>query len=285
MPEDSPVSRSKPSWLTTPLPTGEAAARLRRILDSAGVRTVCRASGCPNTGDCFSHGVATLLILGPYCTRHCRFCNIGSGLPQPPGLTEPTRIADTVSKLGLRYTVITSVTRDDLSDGGAGHFAATIRTIRAVAPGTRIEVLIPDFGGSEKSLRTVMDAAPDVVSHNLDTVTRLYQSIKPDGDYSRSLALFAAIRRMSPSTPLKSGLMLGMGETTGEIGDTLGDLFAAGCRILTLGQYLSPSPSHTSVERYVTPDEFDRLRDIALEMGFTSAKCGPLVRSSYRAGE
>ena len=285
MSSDTHVPRSRPSWLTTPLPTGETAARLRRILDSAGVRTVCRASGCPNIGECFSHGVATMLILGPWCTRRCRFCNIGEGFPNPPDLAEPTRIADTIHQLGLTYAVITSVTRDDLPDGGAGHFAATIRAVRTVTPDTRIEVLVPDFGGSESSLRTVIEAGPDVVSNNLDTVERFYPSIKPGCDYRLRLALFETARRMNPSIPLKSGLMLGTGETDGEIEATLGDLFAAGCRIITLGQYLSPSPSHTPVERFVTPDEFDRWRDIALEMGFNSVKSGPLVRSSYRAEE
>lgn len=285
MHEDISVPRTRPSWLTTPLPTGETAARIRHTLDNAGVRTVCRASGCPNIGECFSHGVATMLILGPWCTRHCRFCNIGEGQPLPPDLSEPARIADTVRQLGLAYAVITSVTRDDLPDGGAEHFAATIRATRTTAPATRLEVLIPDLGASEKSLRTVIDAAPDVISHNLDTVRRLYPSIKPDGDYTRSLALFVSARRMNPSIPLKSGLMLGMGETREEIIATLDDLLAAGCRMLTLGQYLSPSPSHTPIDRYVTPDEFDRFRDAALEMGFISVKSGPLVRSSYRAGE
>jgi len=255
------------------------------LLRSGRLHSVCEEALCPNRGECFSRGTATFLILGDVCTRNCRFCAVRGGVPSPPDPDEPRRVAEAVSRLGLDYVVVTSVTRDDLPDGGAGHFAGTIAAIRRVSPEAGIEVLIPDFRGDESALGTVLGARPDVLNHNIETVPRLYPGARPGADYRRSLELLARVSAAAPSIPAKTGLMLGMGETRREIRDVLSDILETGCRMLTLGQYLQPSPDHLPVERYVTPREFDRWRRTALDMGFKAVASGPFVRSSYRAGE
>ena len=279
------MHQAKPSWLNRPLPSGNISRRTREILKKGGVDTVCRESGCPNQGECLSGGTATFLILGIACTRNCRFCGIGEGPVLPPDPGEPIRVAMTARELGLRYVVVTSVTRDDLPDGGADHFARTVTELREHAPSIRIETLIPDFSGSPEALRTMIDAGPDVIGHNLDTVPRLFPLIRPRADYRRSLEVLRSICVSAPEIPVKSGLMLGLGERTEEIHSALEDLREAGCGMLTLGQYLQPSAACVPASRYVHPEEFDTWRGVALEMGFASVRSGPLVRSSYRAGE
>lgn len=275
----------KPSWLKRPLPAGPIYRATRRILDQAGAPTVCRESGCPNLWECFSAGTATFLILGDRCTRGCRFCGIMPGPPDAPDPDEPARVAEAVRLLGLRHVVITSVTRDDLSDGGAGHFAETVTTARLAVPGIRVETLVPDFQGSDESLRTLARVRPDIFAHNLDTVPRLFPSIRPNADYRRSLQVLRTFGEIAPGIPRKSGLMLGLGESREEIETALRDLLDAGCRLLTIGQYLPPSAGNAPVRRYVPPEEFDAWTRFAEDMGFERAICGPLVRSSYRAGE
>jgi lipoyl synthase len=283
--ESVPHYHHKPRWLHRVIPSGASFREVVRILDTPGVHTVCSESLCPNMGECFSRGTATFLILGANCTRRCAFCNIESGHPLPLDPDEPRKIADAVHRLGLRYAVVTSVTRDDLPDGGAAHYAAVIEAIRTRVPDAGVEVLVPDFGGSEESLRIVLDAHPDVIANNLDTVRRLHASVKPRSDYLSSLELLRRSSELAPTVAVKSGLMLGMGETRAEVESALRDLFSAGCRMVTIGQYLPPSSTHSPAERFVHPPEFDEWNTIALGMGFTSAVCGPLVRSSYRAGE
>jgi lipoyl synthase len=279
------MHQAKPSWLNRPLPSGSMYRQTLEILEKGGVGTVCRESGCPNRGECFSRGTATFLILGIACTRACRFCGIGVGPVEPPDAGEPARLAATARNLGLRNVVITSVTRDDLPDGGAGHFARTVAELRERIPSIGIETLIPDFYGSSAAIRTMTDAAPDILSHNLDTMPRLFPLIRPRADYLRSLEVLRSIFVSAPGIPVKSGLMLGLGEHAEEIRAVLEDLREAGCSILTLGQYLRPSAGCVPVARYVHPEEFAEWRAVALEMGFASVQSGPLVRSSYRAWE
>ncbi len=276
----------KPPWLKKRLPTGRTYENVRRLLDKSCLHTVCQEAKCPNQWECFSRETATFLIMGPRCTRNCRFCAIDHGPMSTPDPQEPERVAEAVKTLKLEYVVITSVTRDDLADGGAGSFAATIQSIRKSSPGIRIEVLIPDFMGNEKALNRVVDAGPDVLNHNLETVKRLYPTVRPEAVYERSLALMKHTRESAhPDLPIKSGLMLGLGETHQEILEALQDLLRHGCSLLTLGQYLQPSRSHLKVERYLPPEEFASLRKAALEMGFEEVASGPFVRSSYHAKE
>ena len=236
--------------------------------------------------ECFSKETATFLILGPRCTRNCRFCAVDHGPLSPPNLQEPENVAEAVKALNLEYVVVTSVTRDDLEDGGAGHFAATIRSIRKSSPGARIEVLIPDFMGSENALDVVLEAGPDVLNHNLETVKRLYSEVRPGAVYERSLHLIQYARENAlQDMPIKSGLMLGLGETREELLEALQDLLHHGCSVLTLGQYLQPSTAHLKVERFIPPEEFESLRKAALGMGFSHVASGPFVRSSYKAKE
>lgn len=256
-----------------------------RLLRKCSLHTVCEETLCPNLGECFSSGVATFMILGNHCTRNCRFCAVNKGVPEPPDKKEPQKAADAVKALGLRHTVITSVTRDDLPDGGSGHFADTIRAIKHQTPETTVEVLIPDFQGSVKDLKTVVAAAPHVLNHNLETVPRLYPRVRPQADYHQSLRLIRRAVGMNPGPAAKSGLMLGLGETREEVRQVLYDLLAAGCRLLTLGQYLSPSKDHHPVVEYVPPDTFNKWKKTALEMGFHGVASGPFVRSSFHAGE
>jgi len=278
-----PTPLAKPPWLRRRLPTGPAYERLRKRLTNGGIHTVCQEARCPNQWECFSKHTATFLILGDRCTRNCGFCAVAHGPDAPPDPDEPRRVAETAKAMGLRFVVVTSVTRDDLPDGGASLFAETIRALKAAIDGVRVEVLIPDFQGNRKALATVLDANPDVLNHNIETVPTLYPRVRPQADYRRSLDLLAAAHAMAPAISTKSGLMLGLGETETEVRRTLADLRAADCRLLTLGQYLQPSPAHLPVTRYVPPEHFDCWAAIAREMGFDNVASGPFVRSSYEA--
>jgi lipoyl synthase len=275
----------KPGWLGRPLPSDPAFSRIRSLLEDGRLHTVCREARCPNRGECFSRGTAAFLILGNCCTRRCRFCAVTQGTPERPDPDERRRVAEAVARMSLDYIVVTSVTRDDLADGGAGFFAETIRSLRARRPLARIEVLIPDFQGDEAALRTVLDALPDVLNHNLETVARLYPEVRPQAMYGRSLDLLRRASALAPGMAIKSGLMLGLGERPGEVESALRDLLGAGCQILTLGQYLQPGRDCLPVARYVPPGEFDAWREVALGMGFARVASGPLVRSSYHAEE
>ena len=272
-----------PGWLIQPAPNPAAIHRMERLLENLRLVTVCQSAHCPNLGECFDRGTATFMILGSCCTRNCRFCAVKKDTPSVPDSNEPQRIARAVDALNLNYVVITSVTRDDLDDGGAGQFCLTIDWIRKRRRSARIEVLIPDFKGSVDALQKVCNVRPDVLNHNIETVARLYPVVRPGARYRRSLGIleFAARQRL----PVKSGLMLGMGETSQEITETLIDLRRAGCRYLTLGQYLAPSGNHHPVIRFVAPDEFIEWAAVARQMGFAEVAAGPLVRSSYRADE
>lgn len=265
----------------------EEAAEVRSILRKYNLDTVCRQAKCPNLGHCFQRGTATFLILGNLCTRSCRYCAIehNEGVLDLPDAGEPDRIAEASAEMNLRYVVITSVTRDDLQDGGAGHFAKTVEAVRKKIPGVRIEVLTPDFQGSEDALRTIANSKPDVFNHNLEAVERLFPDVRPEASYGMSLDLIELYGRISPDTPRKSGLMLGLGETEKEIRVALLDMRKRGVTMLTLGQYLQPSRMHWPVDRYLTPDEFSSWKDEALRMDFVSVASGPLVRSSFHADE
>jgi lipoic acid synthetase len=249
------------------------------------LHTVCEEARCPNIGECWTHGTATFMILGDICTRACGYCAVGHGRPHALDTAEPARVADAVQKLDLAHVVVTSVDRDDVADGGASIFADTVREIRKRMPQTSIEVLIPDFQGNEAALYTVLDAGPDILNHNTETVPRLYRLARSGGRYSRTLELLDRSRKHAPGIATKSGIMLGLGEEWDEVIATLADLRKAGCAILTLGQYLRPSPAHLPMARYYHPDEFARLKTAALDMGFTHVESGPLVRSSYHAHE
>lgn len=250
-----------------------------------GLHTVCEEARCPNIGECWDHGTATFMILGDVCTRACSYCAVSHGRPHPVDTAEPVRVADAIKTLDLNYVVITSVDRDDLPDGGASIFAATIRETRARLPHCRIEVLIPDFQGDPTALATVLAAEPDVLNHNTETVPRLYRAARSGGRYSRTLELLRRSRELAPSIPTKTGLMVGLGEEFDELTATFEDLRGVGCQILTVGQYLRPSEAHAPMVRYYHPDEFRRLKEIALGLGFTHVDSGPLVRSSYHARE
>jgi lipoic acid synthetase len=281
----NPPAGRKPDWLKRRLPTGETFNQVRDLIEAGRLHTVCQEAKCPNIWECYSHRTATFLIMGERCTRNCRFCSVAPGPPGPLDPQEPARVAEAVERMGLKYVVVTSVTRDDLPDGGAGHFAATIHEIRRRVPGAEIEVLIPDFQGDPAALETVLRARPDVLNHNIETVPRLYPRVRPQADYRRSLELLRRAGEIAPGIPTKSGLMLGLGERPEEIRQTLLDLRAVGGRILTLGQYLQPSPEHLPVETYVPPDDFENWRKAALDMGFSEVASAPFVRSSYHAKE
>jgi lipoyl synthase len=245
---------------------------------------VCDGAGCPNRMECYGHGVATFLILGRVCSRNCAFCNIGSGAPEPVDPGEPERLAQAASRLGLAHVVVTSVSRDDLADGGAGHFAAVLEALRRALPDSTLEVLIPDFGGDPDSLATVLAARPDVLNHNLETVPELYAAIRPQAGYRRSLELLERAKKSGAGVLTKSGLMLGLGETPDQVRRTLADLAGVGCDIVTIGQYLAPSANHAPLTRYATPEEFDSLAAFGTSLGIPKMHCAPLVRSSYNAG-
>ena len=275
----------KPPWLKRPIPYGATYQQVQGLVKKSDLNTVCQEARCPNLGECYSQGTATFLILGDRCTRNCQFCAVAHGPLGAPDPEEPARVAEAVKKMGLGHVVVTSVTRDDLQDGGARHFAKTIRAIREKMPDAKVEVLIPDFQGSLHALKSVIEAHPDVLNHNIETVPRLYPTVRPGAVYERSIQLLRRVMELDPSIPTKSGLMLGLGETAEEILQTLGDLFRADCSLLTLGQYLQPSKEHLPVQRFVPPEEFDKWRDRALQMGFAEVASGPFVRSSYHAKE
>ncbi len=280
-----PPPGRKPRWLKTRLPTNASFGRVRTLLQDNVLHTVCEEAACPNRFECFSRSTATFLLLGPSCTRDCRFCAVEQGPKEPPDPEEPFRVASVAQALGLSHVVLTSVTRDDLSDGGASCFAKCIEALRHFLPQASLEALVPDFQGSSQALGTVLGAGPNVLNHNLETVRRLYAEVRPQASYERSLCLLARSKEQAPSTATKSGLMLGLGETEPEIRAALEDLRASGVDIVTLGQYLQPTRNHLPVSRYLPPEEFDLWRSRAEAMGFAAAVCGPLVRSSYQAKE
>jgi len=283
------MSLPAPEWLLTEVRRAkrgrgaEMVAQTRDLLDRLSLPTVCESARCPNRGECFSHHTATFLILGDVCTRGCAFCAVKKGKPLPLQADEPQRLAQAVSELGLRHVVITSVTRDDLPDGGAAHYARVVEALREHGPGVGVELLVPDFGGSQKALAVVLAANPDILAHNLETVPRLYPLVRRGADYRRSLEVLKQAKAISPRVITKSSLMLGLGEESPEVEEVLRDLRQAACDMLTLGQYLSPSLHHVPVARYVNPDEFASWQRQALDLGFKSVAAGALVRSSYKA--
>ncbi|HWP64464.1 MAG TPA: lipoyl synthase [Candidatus Limnocylindria bacterium] len=279
----APAVRRHPPWLKVRAPGGPGFAETRGVVSALRLHTVCEEAHCPNIAECWGHKTATFMLLGDTCTRNCGFCAVTHGRPLAVDAGEPERVAEAVERLGLHHVVVTSVNRDDLPDGGAGHFAATARAVRARVPGCRIEVLVPDFQGDLAAVATVTASPVDVFNHNIETVPRLYRRVRPGARYERSLAVLAAALDPSGRRLTKAGLMLGLGEETEEVRAVLADLRAVGCSILTLGQYLRPSARHLPLERYVTPEEFDALRQDALAMGFRHVESGPLVRSSYHA--
>jgi len=274
---------AKPEWLRKRLPVGASVQAMEGNLEQNRLHTICQEACCPNQGECFSKGVATFLIMGNVCTRNCRFCAVYSGTPAALDADEPLRLAEEVKRLGLRFVVVTSVTRDDLADGGAGHFARVIEVMRRECPGVGIEVLIPDLQGSRPALKTVVDAAPEVLNHNVETVPRLYASVRPQADYRRSLEVLREAKALNPSLTTKSGLMVGLGETREEVLEVMVDLRSASCDVITIGQYLSPSAGHHPVVEYVHPEIFEKYRRDALRLGFRDAASSPFVRSSYMA--
>lgn len=265
------------------IPSGASRHHVESLLSSLKLNTVCQDAACPNRWECYNRGTATFLLLGHNCTRNCSFCNIENNTPETVDLNEPLRIAEAIEKLALSYAVITSVTRDDLPDGGAGHFATTLGAIHARTPDVEVEVLIPDFDGDYAAIETVLKAKPVVCNHNIETVARISAEIRPQASYNRSLAVLAYAARHAPHIHVKSGLMLGLGEIEQEIYDTLKDIYATGCRILTLGQYLSPGSAHAPVCKRYTEEEFAEIKSYAIAMGFAAVAAGPLVRSSYHA--
>jgi len=279
----------KPEWIRVKAASASSASRfyeIKQILRDAKLHTVCEEASCPNIGECFGKGTATFMIMGDLCTRRCPFCDVGHGRPLPLDADEPRHLAETIAKLKLKYVVITSVDRDDLRDGGAGHFVECIRQTRSLSPATQIEILTPDFRGRlDRSLAILREAPPDVMNHNLETIPRLYKQARPGSDYAHSLKLLKDFKAEHPNTPTKSGLMVGLGETNEEILDVMRDMRAHNVDMLTIGQYLQPSAHHLPVLRYVTPDEFEMFAVEANKMGFIHAASGPMVRSSYHADE
>lgn len=275
----------KPEWLKVRAPGSENYHRLKGLMRTLGLHTVCEEANCPNIGECWHHGTATFMILGDTCTRSCGYCNVTHGAPKPADDREPVNVASAIHAMELAHVVITSVDRDDLADGGASHFARTIAETRNRFPSCRIEVLIPDFKGDESALHVVLDARPDVLNHNIETVPRLYRTARPGGRYDRALQVLDRSRMYAPDILTKSGLMVGLGEEWDEVVVTLRDLRVAGCQIVTIGQYLRPSIANLPMVRYYTPAEFAELKRTALDMGFAHVESGPLVRSSYHAHE
>lgn len=284
---------NRPAWIRAKAPDGAQYRELKKLVESAQLHTVCQSAHCPNIGECWRERTATFMILGNTCTRSCTFCAVpsswaGASCSDPPAgdaldADEPRRVAEAIRYLGLKHAVVTSVTRDDLPDGGAGLFAATIKAVRQAVPGCTVEVLIPDFQGNADALRCVVEAGPDVLNHNVETVERCYAAVRPQAVYRRSIELLRRAKAMKPKMRTKSGLMVGLGETWDEIVGTMRDLRSADCDVLTIGQYLAPSKNHHPIARYYTPDEFDNLRLVGLELGFTHVESAPLVRSSYHA--
>jgi len=279
------VRQPKPSWLKAKAPVGETFHQLKKLARTLELHTVCESAQCPNIGECWNHGTATFMLLGNVCTRRCGFCAVPKGKPGAIDWHEPRRVAEAVAALGLRHAVVTSVNRDDDNLGGARIFAETIREIRSLSPLCRVEVLIPDFQGMEEALRIVLEAAPDVLNHNTETVPRLYRVVRSGARYARSLELLASAKKFSPRLVTKSGLMVGLGETSEELLEVFRDLGSGRVDILTIGQYLRPSRDHLPIARFYTPEEFEFLRERALACGFRHVESGPLVRSSYHAHE
>jgi len=283
--EAAPVLR-KPSWIRVRIPSGNAVAKLKAQLRENRLVTVCEEASCPNIHECFSHGTATFMILGEVCTRRCSFCDVAHGRPKPPDADEPLNLAKTISDMHLRYVVVTSVDRDDLRDGGAEHFTRCITEIRRLSPAIKIEILTPDFRGKgrmERALELLNQAPPDVFNHNLETVPHLYPNVRPGADYQWSLRLLKEFKAANPGVPTKSGIMLGLGETMEQVQDTLRDLRAHDVDMITVGQYLQPTPHHHPVMRYWTPEEFAEIEAFGNQLGFTHVASGPMVRSSYHA--
>ena len=281
MPEQNPNPLRKPDWLKIKLPKGDNYLKVKGILKEKGLHTICSSGKCPNMGECWNAGTATFMILGDICTRSCKFCATQTGRPLPVDEQEPEKIAQSVKHLNLKHVVITSVDRDDLPDGGASIWAATIRKVKELNPGTTIETLVPDFGGNPDHLKTLIDAAPDIISHNLETVKRLTPQVRSAAQYERSLQV---IRQIAASgIPAKSGIMAGLGETGDEVLETMDDLRKANCSIFTIGQYLQPTPDHLPVAEYIHPDQFEKYRVAGLAKGFKHVESKPLVRSSYHA--
>ena len=276
--------KRKPEWIRAKAPVTPEVMRLKGLLREHNLHTICEEAACPNLGECFTHGTATFLIMGQICTRRCPFCDVAHGKPDPLDENEPAHLAKTIAAMQLKHVVVTSVDRDDLRDGGAAHFRACIKEIRAQSPDTNIEVLVPDFRGRMNvALEVLADNPPDIFNHNLESIPRLYKAVRPGSDYQWSLDLIKNFQEQHPNVPTKSGLMLGLGESMDEIKQVMQDLRDHGCRMLTLGQYLQPSRHHLAVERFVTPAEFDELADVAKKMGFEHVASGPMVRSSYHA--
>lgn len=275
----------KPPWLKKRIPPYQDLLKVKTLLEVVGLHTVCEEARCPNLGECFSQGTATFLILGDVCTRNCGFCAVQHGTPVHPVEDEPSRIARAVMEMGIRYVVITSVTRDDLPDGGASFFARTIKAIRGQDQGIKIEVLVPDFRGDLSSLEAVLRASPDVLNHNIETIQRLYAEVRPQADYERSLSLLKQSKDLYPQIQTKSGFMLGLGETHQEIIELMEDLRKAECDLLTIGQYLQPRSDRLPVERFIPPEEFEEYRTLGMKMGFKAVASGPFVRSSFHAAQ
>ncbi|MGH7665176.1 MAG: lipoyl synthase [Gemmatimonadaceae bacterium] len=280
-----PLPDRKPSWLKVKAPGGPNYVRLKQMMRELDLHTVCEEAHCPNVGECWEHGAATFMILGDVCTRNCAYCAVAHGRPPKFDPAEPARVGQAVAEMQLQHAVITSVDRDDLPDFGAWAFAETIREIHERVPGCSVEVLVPDFQGDEDSIRCVLAALPEIYNHNTETVPRLYRKARPGGRYARVLEIFRFAKRTAPDIPTKTGIILGMGETTEEVEQTMTDLREVDVDILTLGQYLRPSSDHIPLDRYVTPDEFRHLREVGMELGFRHVESGPLVRSSYHAWE
>ena len=279
------TERRLPQWLKVKMPGSEGYRQIKGLLDGARLNTVCAEAHCPNIGECWDRGTATFMILGDICTRACAYCAVDTGKPVGLDLQEPARVADAVERMGLRYAVITSVDRDDLPDGGASIFAQTIRQVRKRMPDTKVEVLIPDFQGDSDALKKVMDASPDTLNHNIETVRRVFGRVRPKGNYDGSLELLARAKDIVPNAVTKSGMMVGLGETWDEIIETMRDLREVDCDLLTIGQYLRPSKKHVALAKWYTPAEFDELGAIGRSLGFSHVASGPLVRSSYHADE
>lgn len=275
----------KPEWMRVRISDVNKLNKVSNVLDSFNLNTVCVAANCPNRVDCYSKKTATFMILGDICTRNCTFCNVTKGRPTELDMKEPEKIAIAVKELGIKHVVITSVTRDDLEDGGASVFAECVHEIRKTSPHSTIELLIPDLQGNWDALKMIVDAKPDVINHNIETVPRLYTKVRPKAGYQRSLELLEKVRELDPTIRRKSGIMVGLGEYTEEVHDTIRNLLDYSCEILTIGQYLPPSDGHVKMERYITPEEFDEYKDFALKLGFDYVASSPMVRSSYNASE
>lgn len=281
----SPVIMKKPEWLRVKIQGGADSQKVKALISDLNLHTVCVEANCPNRMECYNRKTATFMILGRHCTRNCAFCNVTHAAPSAVDENEPANVAEAVKRLGLKYAVITSVTRDDLSDGGAGHFAAVGRAIKALMPDVKIEYLIPDLQGNEEALKTVLDSNPDVLNHNVETVPELYDAVRPQADYRQSLEVLSRTKAYSPHIKTKSGIMLGLGEGREQVSRVLKDLREAGCDILTVGQYLQPSDLHYQMKEFVTPEVFESIKAEAVALGFESVASSPLVRSSYHADE